>query len=456
MKLWQVLSIYNLLLPLALLVGLPGYLIKAIRRGGARDNFAQRFGRYDTEILQRWRQDDEGVDEVESGRLSKRVWIHAVSVGEVLVGMKIIQALLEQDAGRQVVLSTTTPTGYRLANKECPDSVCVIYNPVDLPWVVRGALHRIRPEHLILVEAEVWPNLVSQAKRRGVTVSLVNARLSERSERRFRKSGLLTQPLFGMLDHVCVQFDRDVVRWQGLGVVLEKIHEVGSIKYDEDEQEKPVRQIAEMQFFLKGLGIHSSQPVLLAGSTHAGEEALIGKVYRDLCERLPDLVYIVVPRHVERTAEVVKDLEGLGLNPCLRSEVAEAKEISGGENVSAKGRSLCLLVNTTGELRAWYHLASVVVVGKSWLGKGGQNPVEPLMAGKAVITGPKMGNFTAVMDQLLQAKGLIQVSGAEELYPAIEEILKARCEADLMVERGQAALERHRGAARRTVKVISG
>jgi len=442
MKIRRALLIYNLLLPLALLVGLPRYLIKAIRRGGARKNFAQRFGLYDPKLLIRWQEES-----------SKRTWIHAVSVGEVLVGLKVIQALQDEDHDQMIVLSTTTPTGYRLAMNECPKMVCVIYNPVDLPWVVSGVLDWIRPKKLILVEAEVWPNLVYQAQSRGVKVSLVNARLSERSERRFKKFGAFTRPVFQMLDSVCVQFERDILRWEGLGVERERIHETGSIKYDEEEQDKPTVQIAEMQKVLQNVGINSSQPVLLAGSTHAGEEALIGSVYKKICESVPDLIYIVVPRHVERTNEVIKDLEEIGLQPRLRSEC----EMMGsqGASVSKPGKSQCLVVNTTGELRAWYHVASVVVIGKSFLGKGGQNPVEAIMAGKPVITGPHMENFKAVMDQLLEAKGAMQVSGEDGLAKVISEVLQDSEETELIVERGRAALDRHRGAAKRAVAVIS-
>ena len=443
MKIRQALLIYNLLLPLVLLLGLPRYLIKAVRRGGARKNFVQRFGRYDQPLLDRWRE--------ETG---SRSWIHAVSVGEVLVGLKVIQALLEEDPGQKLVLSTTTPTGYRLAVDECPQSVCVIYNPVDLPWVVKKALDRIQPEKLILVEAEVWPNLVYQAQHRGVTVSLVNARLSEHSERRFRKFGTFTRPVFEMLDCICVQFERDIPRWQGLGVERDRIHEVGSIKYDEEEQDKPADQIAEMQKILEGLGVSPSQPVLLAGSTHAGEEALIGTTYQTIRETVPNLVYIVVPRHVERTSEVVKNLEGIGLQPRLRTEC----ETTGSQEISTSesGAPVCLVVNTTGELRAWYYLASVVVVGKSFLGKGGQNPVEAIMAGKPVITGPHMENFKAVMGQLLETEGVMQVSGGDTLPEAITGLLKDPKQAKGMVERGRAALDRHRGAANRAAKVICG
>jgi len=413
MKIRQALLIYNLLLPFVLLLGLPRYLVKAFRRGGVRKNVAQRFGNYDKALVDRWKED--GRD---------RVWIHAVSVGEVLVGLKVIQALLE-DGERTLVLSTTTPTGYRLAVKEC---VSVIYNPVDLPWVVNGALKRIRPEHLILVEAEVWPNLVYRARSLGAKVSLVNARLSERSERRFKKFGALTRPIFRMLDCVCVQFEGDVSRWQGLGVERDRIHETGSIKYDETEQAKPVAQIAEMQQILQSFGVAPSQPVLLAGSTHAGEEALIGRACRTIRETVPDLVYIVVPRHVERTGEVVKDLGEIGLQPRLRTECETRSSQRRADAETVK--PLCLVVNTTGELRAWYHLASVVVVGKSFLGKGGQNPVEPVMAGKAVIVGPHMENFTAVTNQLLQARGVRQVSGSGGLPEAIIGVLNDPLEAE--------------------------
>jgi len=438
-----VLLIYNLLLPLALLVGLPRYLVKAIQRGGTRKNFAQRFGFYDQSLLNRWQ--DEG---------GPRTWIHAVSVGEVLVALKLIQAFLDADSERKIVLSTTTPTGFRLAKDECPESVSVIYNPVDLPWVVRGSLNRIQPEQLILVEAEVWPNLVYQAKRRGVNVSLVNARLSGRSERRFKKFGILTRPIFDMLDCVCVQYERDISRWQGLGVELDRIHETGSVKYDEDDQEKPVDQIEEMEKLLRKLGVTPSQPVLLAGSTHAGEEALVGRVYQQLCETVPDLVYIAVPRHVERAGEVVKDLEGIGLRPLLRTECD--KMPTGDDSTSRPDKPLCLVVDTTGELRAWYYLTSVVVIGKSFLGKGGQNPVEPLMAGKPVITGPHMENFKAVMNQLLETRGLVQVSEDSELSGAITDIMKGSEAAEAMVNRGKETLHRHRGAAIRTVKKVCG
>jgi 3-deoxy-D-manno-octulosonic-acid transferase len=442
MKLKQVMWVYNLLLPVALLIGLPAYIIKAIRRGGARNNFAQRFGYYDQALLDRWREQE-----------GKCIWIHAVSVGEVLVGLKIIQALLEEEPGQALVLSTTTPTGYRLAGKECPQEVCVVYNPVDLPWVVSRALNLIQPRHLILVEAEVWPNLVYQARRRGVGVSLVNARLSARSERRFNKFGKLTRPIFGMLDCVCVQFERDILRWQGLGVERGRIHEVGSIKYDEGEQEKPTAQVAEMENVLRGFGVSLSQPVLLAGSTHAGEEAWIGSIYRELCKLVPGLVYIVVPRHMERAGEVVKDLEGIGLRPQLRTKWETTLSLG---TAVAPGQPVCLVVDTTGELRAWYYLASVVVIGKSFLGRGGQNPVEAIMAGKPVITGPHMGNFKVVMNQLVELRGVVEVSGSDELSQAIMRVLNDPGESGLMVERGRQAIHQHRGAAIRAVRALRG
>ncbi len=376
-----------------------------------------------------------------------------MSVGEVLVGLKVIQALLEEEPDRKLVLSTTTPTGYRLAREESPEEVSVIYNPVDLPWVVKRALDRIQPQQLILVEAEVWPNLVYQARRRGVGVALVNARLSDRSERRFRKFGGLTGPIFGLLDCVCVQFAPDVERWRELGVERRRIHETGSIKYDGAEVEPPEGQLGEMQDVLRSLGVAPEQAIVLAGSTHAGEEVLIGSACQAVEGEVPGLVYIVVPRHVERTAEIVRDLEGIGLQPVLRTDLVGDTPT---ELVGGHGKPLCLVVNTTGELRTWYHLATLVVIGKSFLGKGGQNPVEAIMAGKPVVTGPHMGNFKAVMDQLLEVGGVMELAGGEALPDAVIRLLNEPGEARLMVEQGRRAIRRHRGAAVRTIKALRG
>ncbi len=471
-----VLILYNLLLPVFLILGFPSFIIKGIKRGGLKRNFRQRFAAYQPEVLEKLGR--EGT-----------FWIHAVSVGEILVAEKIISALHEREPTRNVVLSTTTTTGYRIGDEKyvASDRVTVIHNPVDLPFVTARAIRLIQPEKLILVEAEVWPNLVRQLQKRGVPVHLVNARLSPRSEKRYLQFGGLIRPVFGMVSHVCVPFETDFDRWSGLGVDRKNITLTRSVKFDEDQAaERPEAKIAELKLWLQENGVEAGkQPILLGGSTHAGEEVLLGKVWRNLQKTIPDLALVIVPRHAERAGEIQAGLEatGEGIGSILRvgknvtsaladagtgpmdsSTEADATSEGEGENDATRSNRVgssnrpCLIANTTGELRAWFYLADVVVIGKSITGKGGQNPVEPVMAGCPTIVGPNMQNFTGVMGDLVAADGIIQLDegNADRLEKAIEEMLSDPEKPAAMAERGQAAMEMHRGAAARTVDVVLG
>lgn len=435
--------LYNLLLPVVLLLGFPRFVIKGIRRGGLARNFRQRLGHYRPEIRERLNR---------SGNL----WIHAVSVGEVLVALKVIRSLRAEDPGARIVLSTTTTTGYRLADEEtAPDreQVTVIHNPVDLPWITHRALNLVRPARLILVEAEVWPNLVHQARARRIPVVLVNARLSDRSERRFRKFGALTRPIFSQIDRVGVPFEGDVDRWAGLGIDRDRITVTGSVKFDEDDDSRPDAQIEAISGWLRdqGFPVHEDTRVLLAGSTHAGEEALIARAWLSLRDRFPRLQFVAVPRHAERARDVAADLRALGCRPVLKVPFGDAEPDEGDCD-----RPTAWIANTTGELRAWYALSDLVVVGKSFLGRGGQNPVEPIMAGKPLVVGPHMENFRAIVADLLQAEGLDQVDTPDEatLTAALRRLLESPGEARAMAARGTRALHRHTGSSQRTAALI--
>jgi len=445
MSRWLVMLIYNLLLPVVLILGFPKFLIKGIRRGGVARNFRQRLGLYTAAQKAHFK----------SGR---SLWIHAVSVGEVRVALKVAAELRRLSPGHNIIISTTTPTGFGLAEKEAPEGVAPIYNPVDLPWVVARAMRQIQPERLVLVEAEVWPNLVSQARRAQVPVILINARLSERSERRYRKFSALTQPIFKQLDQVGVQFEADADRMGALGIVAEKIAVTGSVKYDLSDELTPQSQIDELRGVLQRQGIGEERPIVLAGSTHFGEEAMIGKVCQRLSADHPELFYLVVPRHAERGAQVLADLKKIGRNAVLKSESDVG---DGAISENGAGRIDTLVVNTTGELRAWYHLADVVVMGKSFLGRGGQNPVEPVVAGKAVITGPHMQNFSAIMDDLVSCEGVLRLDEAEDssasaLEAALTLLLGDADRAAKLAGSGRQALDRHLGATRRSAELILG
>ncbi len=423
--------IYNLAFPVVLVAMLPALIWRMIRRGKYRHKFGQRFGIYSSRVRERLRG-------------PRRTWIHAVSVGEVLIAMKLIRRLRERDPDRRFVLSTTTSTGFALAGEQRSDWLEPIYNPLDFVFFTHSALAAIRPTQLILVEAEVWPNLVAQARATGASCILVNARLSPRSERRFRTFRAITAPVFNQLDAICVQDPEDLDRWQRLGVKGAKLHLTGSIKFDDALE--PTREPRNFRPLLTALGVPESAPVLLGASTHKGEEALLAGIVRDLRASVPDLVFISVPRHAERAAEVRAEFSALGLTTALRSEIESSGFPAQNPDV--------LLVDTTGELRHWYACASIVVVGKSLLARGGQNPAEPLAAGRPVVCGPHMKNFQLLVDKLVRSGGIIQVETPDDLPETLGRLFRSPQECATLVSRGQAVIASHRGATDRTCAVI--
>ena len=429
------LTLYNLALPLGLGLMLPGAFIKMRRRNGRWQDLAQRIGFFPAGTQAA----------IKALPQRERFWVHAVSVGEVGVAKKLISRLLKTNADLGIVLSTTTPTGYALATELAAQNagrVVAIYSPIDLPGVGRLMLERIQPTQLVLVEAEVWPNLTAAASRLGIPISLVNARLSPRSARRYRKFSWLVGPVFRMLKQVLVQEADDIARWQGFGVDKERIHFTGSIKYDPEGASVPAAKIDELRGVLAQTGIGEKQPTLLAASTHAGEEIELARVFLRLREQVRDLALLIVPRHVERRAEIRAELQSIGISPALRSVPDSRVEAS----------APVFLIDTTGELATWQHLATLVVVGKSFLAEGGQNPAEAALAQKPVLFGPHMENFTPLVDLLLKHDGAQQVADFTGLESACRVLLKDEAKAKRMAHAGHDALTIHEGATMRSVE----
>jgi 3-deoxy-D-manno-octulosonic-acid transferase len=420
--------LYNLLYPIGLLFFLPGQVSKLLRRGNYRHKFGQRFGFYDGEVR---------------ARLASRrcTWIHAVSVGEVAIALKLASKLRQLDPEFFCVLTTTTTTGFHVATSEAGDEMEVLYSPLDFWPIMRQAFTLIRPLRVVLVEAEVWPNLAAEACNRRIPLALVNARLSKRSEARFLRFRFVIEPTFRCLDAVCVQEFEDVERWVALGVPRERIHHVGSIKYDPaDVQLNPDLPLE----VLRGFGIDGDSPILFGGSTHRGEEEILGEIFQRLRADFPAFRLIIAPRHVERAGEIRTGLERLGLNVCLRSE-------AGGKCVEPPD---CLLLDTTGELQHWYAVATIVFVGKSLTARGGQNPVEPIFAGKPVLFGPHMENFSALARALVANEGAVQVRDPNSLQQQIAWLLRDREAALRLVANAQTVLARHSGATARTAALV--
>lgn len=422
--------IYNLLFPFVLAVLLPSFVLRMLRRGNYRHKFGQRFGIYSRRVLEKLKG-------------HRWTWVHAVSVGEVMVALKLIAAMRERQPGLRVILSTTTSTGYRLANRHKSPFLEPLYHPLDIPWVASRVFRTIQIECMILVEAEVWPNMIAQAAAAGIPRVLVNARLSPRSEKRYRAARWLAGPLFNELDAICLQEPDDLARWKSLAVEPAKLHLTGSIKFDTSGE--PPRQSRDFRPVLHGLGVPIDAPVLVAGSTFDAEELMLAHIAQNLRRSCPNLFLILVPRHAERGESVLAKLSKHGFSAVLRnppSPTAQKPDI--------------LVVNTTGELRDWYSCATVVYIGKSMASaaKGGQNPAEAITAGKPVTFGPHMQNFASLTRQLLAHEGALQVADAPSLERALLALFTSEAERERMAEAARSCLRVHDGAVQRTLSVI--
>ena len=436
--------IYNLLLPLVLILGLPGFVIKGLRRGGLARNFRQRLGFFSPSMRKRFHE-------------HQPIWIHAVSVGEIFVALKIIDSIRAVAPSQSIVLSTTTTTGYRVAAEKESETLAVIHNPVDLPFVTARVIRQIDPSELVLIEAEIWPNLVGQLKRRGVPVLLVNARLSPRSERRYVKCRALIEPIFSLLDGATVPFEIDRDRWAGLGVPRDKIEVTGSVKFDNAVHSSENAKLQEeLRHWLAATGMPHSRRILLAGSTHEGEERLIAEIAFQLKSDFPDLFLVIVPRHAERGAVIASQLDARGFDPVLRVAANRVGSGTGEGSASPESpsRGRIWIANTTGELRSWFQLAEVVIIGKSFCSEGGQNPVEPILSGKPVVVGPHMENFTDVVTELITVGGICQVANEGALAPALLELFNDPAHGIELARRGATAMARHEGASARNAAII--
>jgi 3-deoxy-D-manno-octulosonic-acid transferase len=423
--------VYNLFWPIGLLFFLPGYLMKMVRRGGYREKFGQRLGIYDCDLRAR----------LSRSRGKGSTWLHAVSVGEVNIALKLANALRTLEPDLHCVLTTTTTTGFALANKNAPPWIEVMYTPLDFWPIMRRAFSVIRPAKIVLVEAEIWPNLAAKTHADRIPLALVNARLSPRSERRFRRFRFFVAPTFRLLDLICVQELEDVDRWAALGVNRGRIKYTGSVKYDPTGFDDG----ADVEDASHLAAVNPERAVLFGGSTHRGEEEILAGVFLNLRQKFPALSLFIAPRHVERIGEIRAQLEALSLDVRLASEGA----------IHDKAKPECILLDRTGELQRWYGIATIVFIGKSLTAHGGQNPVEPIIAGKPVIFGPHMENFARPAKALVSKEGAIQVHDVESLERAMENLLGDSEARQRLVRNAREALDQHRGATARAAALIA-
>lgn len=403
-----------------LVFALPGYLIKMKRRGGFGTGLLERFGYYKIPLS----------EEPKGG-----LYVHAVSVGEVMIALKFIRGWKTANGG-QVVLAVSTSTGHATAKSAEIKGLRVVYSPLDIPGLTTRCLKRFEPKVIALVEAELWPNFAASAQKLNIPMAMINARLSSRSEGRYRMVKPLSKFFYSALDAMGVQDKIDARRFVNIGVNPDIIHITGSIKFDQDSTEKPVRK-PEYEEILNA--VSGGKPIVLAASTHAGEEVFIARAIKK-AGGFP----VIVPRHAERRHEVYRELDQDGWQCILRTDRVLPKIVK--ENV-------CYIVDTTGELRDWTSLATIVVIGKSFFAIGGQNPAEAVAASVPVVAGPHMENFGGIVNLLAGVDGIAQCL-PEQLVSVLSEMINNPLDAHAQASRAHIALKAHFGATMRSVKMV--
>ncbi|MBI4972063.1 MAG: 3-deoxy-D-manno-octulosonic acid transferase [Candidatus Omnitrophica bacterium] len=362
---------------------------------------------------------------VEIGRPADQlIWVHAVSVGEVAAIKKFVERLREEAGDAVIVVSTVTPTGQSVAEPLAEIGCHLIYFPFDLSFIVRRVLDRIRPNLILLAETEIWPNFILCAKERGIPVGVINGRLSEKSVRGYRKVSVFVKPVFQSLDFVLVQTSRDKDRYAELGVQPERIHVLGNMKFDQMD-------VSRLDLRVKSqLGYRDEDQVLVAGSTHPGEEKIIFETVKTLRQEFPNLKLIVAPRHPERASEVAEEMRRVGLP----------------ENAVT-------IIDRVGVLKKLYSAADVVVMGGSYIRHGGQNPIEPALVSRAILSGPNVFNFRAVYEMLVKDGGARIVNQAE-LAGCVRELLKNSSKRDEMGQNAKRIVLAQQGATERHVSWV--
>ena len=373
---------------------------------------------------------------------SPRIWIHAVSLGEVKVAGSIIGALRRIMPGCSFILSTMTEHGRTLARETFGDEIPVIYAPIDFVGSVRKALSLVRPDVMVFLETEIWPAWLFEARRMGIKTSLINGRISVRSIGGYLKLHPFFEEVLKNVDRFSMILEEDAARIRSMGAPRRKIEINGNAKYDIFAAAPDPRIEMEMR---ESLNLDPSVNVIVAGSTRHGEEEMILDAYTKALEGFPETILIIVPRHIDRTSDIGAMIKRRGLRYQLRTRIGEGK---------AKRTERVVIINTFGELFKIYSIGTIIFCGASLVPLGGQNPLEPAVWGKVVLYGPSMEDFLDAKDLLESAGACVPVSTPEKLSEKIVWLLRHPEESRGYGERAREAVLKNRGAALKHARVI--
>lgn len=413
--------LYNIALGAYFLLGLPVFLWRAFRTGKYLPTLRERMGHL--------------PEALRKPSSEPTIWVHAVSVGEVLAARGLVRGLKSRFPTHRVLLSTTTLTGNQVARQGgLWDGL--FFAPFDWPGPVRRVLEILKPRLLLLVETEIWPNLIRAAGEGGAKVAVVNGRISPRSYSRYRRIRFFLRNVLEGVDLFLMQAEPHADRLRGMGAPPARVSVSGNLKFDAPEAPTPPESLSRL--------ISGEGPLVVAGSTADGEEKILLEAYNRILRVHPTARLLLAPRHPERFDVVPPLIRGAGFQCLRRSQAGEGPW----------GRGVVLLLDTLGELAQVYPAATIVFVGGSLVPSGGHNVVEAAVAGKAVIVGPHMENFQEIADDFGGEGALLRVGSGEELASVAIELLSDERRRVEIGERARAIVLRNRGALQKTVKAL--
>jgi 3-deoxy-D-manno-octulosonic-acid transferase len=421
---------YNLLSIVLIIPVCIYHFYRSVSRGRS-PAFAERFGRISTEEL---------------NRINSRpiIWLHAVSVGEAVASRPLLKALRSRYPDHAIMVSTTTETGRGIASEFAEKDLC-IYFPFDFLPAVRRTLDSIRPEIIIIMETEIWPNFTREATRRGIPVILANGRISDRSYSGYLRFSWFFRHALELFSRLCMQTESDASRIIAIGAPMERVLTTGNLKFD-----IPFRQVTkqEKRNMRQGYSIPEALTVFLAGSTHPGEEEFVLKTYRELITTHDNLLLILVPRHPERSTEVAELLERSGTPYRRRTSLVTPE-------TAAFRSGDVLLVDTIGEMVGLCALSDLVFIGGSLVPTGGHNLLEPASVGVPCVFGPHMTNFREIAALMLRYGAGIQVDSPEELTTACVKLIDSGESRRILGGNGLQMMRENGGATERHLEIIA-
>ena len=419
--------VYNLLFAIVYPFLLPGFLVRMLRRGGYAARMGDRFALYPDEVLRKFK---------EGGF----VWIHAVSVGEVQVAGQLMREWRKVEPGVKFAFSTTSSTGWKMAEKEISERDVLMYNPLDFPNFVKSALKTVRPRAVVLTESEIWPNFIWTARRYRIPVFLINARVSDRSAPRYKAARWFFGDVLSSFARIFAQSDLDATRLVAAGAPERIVEVTGSFKFDVAHRNEAKER--ELRDWI------GSGRILLGGSTWPGEDEVLLRIYSDITKAqggVPQVKLVIAPRHFEKADAVEENIKSAGFS-CVRRSRNDSPT-----HPLANSSTPVYLADTTGELMGLYGIADVVFVGKSLCAHGSQNMIEPCLCGKPTAVGPYTENFRPVMSDLLAADAIRQVKDEMELG---EFVKSSFADDGGLGARAAAAVDRRKGVVPKCVEAI--